>query len=339
LQGQRSCLLSCYNDYNQSEEALDKLIADFSEHPDFPETLYWIAERYRWAREYEQAKNLYEQVMQDYPDSVYASRAELGLSTANFMSIFISQGDDQAEEALDKMVADFNDHPDLAKTIFVIGELYYNNALGNAKEGLTDQAEANFARTISVWERIITQLPESKLTILQDAYYFAAACYRRLGEYEKAIQYWQKIVDDWPDYQYAWSAQCLIGECYEKLRNSGTISQSEANPEIEQAYKAVIEKYPDCSLVGHACLKLAQPNFAKGRWAEAATYFELFLEKAPEDPRRVNVLYDLGRAYEQMGELNLAAEVYRIFIETANPGDSRVKTVKAELEKLEGVKK
>jgi len=63
-------------------------------------------------------------------------------------------------------------------------------------------------------------------------------------------------------------------------------------------------------------------------------YFELFLEKAPEDQRRGDVLYDLGRAYEEMGELDAAVQVYSAFIEIADPDDPRVKGVEARLEEL-----
>jgi hypothetical protein len=48
------------------------------------------------------------------------------------------------------------------------------------------------------------------------------------------------------------------------------------------------------------------------------------------------VLYDLGSTYEKMGELGLAEEMYRIFIEMADPNDLRIKTIKAVLEKLGG---
>ena len=40
-----------------------------------------------------------------------------------------------------------------------------------------------------------------------------------------------------------------------------------------------------------------------------------------------------------MGELGLAAEMYRLFIEIADPNDARIKDVKEELEKLEGARK
>ena len=93
-------------------------------------------------------------------------------------------------------------------------------------------------------------------------------------------------MDDWPNYKYAWSAQYLIGNCYEKLRDSGSLPEAEANPRIEQSYKAVVDKYPDCALVANACLKLGRLNLKRGQRMEAAMYFELFLETArPTDPR------------------------------------------------------
>jgi hypothetical protein len=40
-----------------------------------------------------------------------------------------------------------------------------------------------------------------------------------------------------------------------------------------------------------------------------------------------------------MGELSLAAEMYRIFIEMVDPNDQLIKTLKAGLKKLEGATK
>jgi len=112
------------------------------------------------------------------------------------------------------------------------------------------------------------------------------------------------------------------------------LSESEANPKIEHAYKAVVEKYPDCTSVKDASLKLGWLNFKKGRWTEAVGYFELCLEKYPEKYRPPHVLYALGRAYEEIGQLDKAAQAYHEFIKSIDPSDPRIETVKARLEKL-----
>jgi TolA-binding protein len=106
------------------------------------------------------------------------------------------------------------------------------------------------------------------------------------GKYEKAITNYQKVVDNCPDYQYAWSAQYLIGSCYEKLKYYNSLPESEADPKIEQAYKSVVENYPDSAMVPSASLKLGYLDLKRGQKIEAAIYFELFLATArPNDPR------------------------------------------------------
>jgi len=79
-----------------------------------------------------------------------------------------------------------------------------------------------------------------------------------LGEYEKAVEYYEKIVSEWPDYKFADIAQCLVGDYLQKLMNSGKLSPMEAEPRIEQAYLAVIENYADSSSAATAYLRMAQ---------------------------------------------------------------------------------
>jgi len=72
---------------------------------------------------------------------------------------------------------------------------------------------------------------------------------------------------------------------------------------------------------------------------DAAAYFELFLQNYPEDKRQSQVLYGLGRTYEEMGEPEAAVFYYGEFIRMADSNDPRIKSVKARLEKLEGAEK
>jgi tetratricopeptide (TPR) repeat protein len=82
--------------------------------------------------------------------------------------------------------------------------------------------------------------------------------------------------------------------------------------------------------------------FRSAQWADAAHYFEVFVQidngRAPNHVL-INALYDLGKTYELMGNLDVAVEMYHVFIEIADPNDTRIRTVQAELEKFEGAKK
>ena len=287
--------------YAEAEETIDRFAADFAEHPAVPGALYWFAKHLDAAGKYKQARDIYQHVAWQYPDSPLATKALIGLYKVDALS-FIESGDDSAaRKVLDNLIADFSDKPELAETVFTVGEKYYYQATSKRKNNRTEQAKECYAKALAAWQRIITELPIEP-TYTAHAYYFCAACHRRLGEHREAIECFQEFVNEWPDHQYAWSAQCLIGECYEKLRDFGGLSEAEANPKIEQAYQAVVENYGDCCLFGHACVKL-------------------------------------GQTYERMGNLDLAAEMYRVFIETADAKDPRINGVKARLAKVQGEKK
>jgi tetratricopeptide (TPR) repeat protein len=315
-----------------AQAAVDRLLTNFNDNPLIARAIHDTAWEYRKSGNYGRANELDQYVIDHWPGDVQVMWAKMDMAKTD-----IGLGNDAAaEKTIDILITDFNDNPELPTAIFMLGEEYYNKAFNIKGDPNSPDAkpEEYYRKALAVWERIIQKLPPSPTT--PQAYWCSAVVYsQELGEYQKGIEYYQQVVDNWPDYQYAWHAQFFVGMYYEKLRDSGGIPESEANPKIEQAYKAVVEKYPDSNSSPHAALKLGQLNFNRGQWADAAKYFEIFLEKAPEDQRQVDVLYDLGRAYEKMGELSLAAEMYRIFIEMAAPNDLRIKDVKARLIKLE----
>ena len=277
-----SCIDS--NDVNDAavDAEVDKLLHTFADQPTLPRRVYYIGNHYRKKDKYNRAIHFYQLVGEKWPKDDFAltSRVEIG-------KIHIQLGEDEAVTAvIDKMITDFNDHTRLPVAVFKIGEEYYYKAADGGAD-LNSKAEAKdyYRKAKGVWERIITESANTNAEVTKDAYYFIAVCLRRTGRYEEAIAYYQTVVDNWPNYKYAWSAQCLIGECFERLQESGVLPEAEAEPIIELAYKQVIENYPECSLAGHACLKLAEMELKKGRNLEAAVYYELFLTLAPSDPR------------------------------------------------------
>lgn len=175
----------------------------------------------------------------------------------------IGSGDDSSVlPVVDKLVADFNGQPGLAEALWQMSQEYYNKAVRKYREGLKEQATDYYRKAITLKEKIIQELPFSDL--VPKAYYTAAVIYsQELHEYKKGIEYYQKVVDNWPDYRYAADAQYSIGRYYERLRSSGGMSAAEANPKIEAAYQAVVEKYPDSDEAKYAPQKLEQMRHKK----------------------------------------------------------------------------
>ncbi|MCK4787228.1 MAG: tetratricopeptide repeat protein, partial [Desulfobacteraceae bacterium] len=271
--------------------AVDELSADFADHPKLAGEVYALADDCCLLKRYEDARQLWQRVVDNYPDSndVIVMKSRIGIIKAD-----INLGDDPNVLAdVNELIADYSDYPRLPWAVFVLGEEYYNRALSDANEGLVAEARNNFQKTVVVWERIINELPASSWT--PRIYYGSAVVLsQELGQYAKGIEYYQHIVDNWPDYKYAWHAQYFVGMYYERLLRAGGITESEANPLIEQAYTAVVENYPDSKSAPTAARNLGRINFNKKQWGGAAYYFELFLQKSDNNQALRYVVSPLG---------------------------------------------
>jgi TolA-binding protein len=231
--------------HTEAQVAIDRFVSDFLDHPASPGVLYWFAKEFEVSKTYDKAKSTYQEVISRYPAASHALKAELKVPKMDVLSLIEAGNDGAAETVVDSLIVDFREHTDLPEEIFTIGEKYYTKAFKYEKQGLKAEAIDCFRRALTVWEKIITQLPPSAPNTAR-AYSFAADCYRRLGQHQKAIEYYQRVVDDWPDHEYAWNALFRVGRTYENLKTLGITSKSEADPKIKAAYEQLLKKYPDC---------------------------------------------------------------------------------------------
>jgi tetratricopeptide (TPR) repeat protein len=233
-----------------ADAAIEKLLANYSEHKQIANAVNMLADECSMLKKYDRAFELYKYVIDYRPEDESAMRSEMEIAETNVLSLIESGDNTAAQEALDIFIADFNGHPALPEAVFMVGEQYYNLAFKNENKGLAAESEDNFQKTIAIWERIITELPPSGET--PRAYYFSAVCYRRMDQYEQAIEYYQKVVSDWPDYERVWNAQFLIAQCFDKLARLGSIPKADAAPIIRQACEKVIINYPNSKAVNAA---------------------------------------------------------------------------------------
>lgn len=358
------------------ETAVETLVGDYTNHEDIPAAVCNIAQHYHRLAKYQEAKYCYQYTIANWPDHEYAAWARQGLAELyaaeptdtpdeRFEMLAqidqaksnIAQGDPNAAQAvIDILLTDHPGNPRLPEAIYDIAKHCVDSAVYEmgadlhqyvlqmwpdhpkviwARMGLAESYAAlgNAEAAKGTTNQMLASLPQTD-PFKPDAVWTAAHVYFQLQNYEQAIQYFQQILDDWPDCKYAWSAQSWIGECYEKLKSTGSFPQPQADPLIETAYCKVIENHPNCPLIGHASLKLAYLTAEQTRWPEATAYFELFIEATPDDIRVPYVLYDLGRAYENANEPNLAISSYAQFIEATDPNSPIAEELKARFPQL-----
>lgn len=223
--------------YSDASAAIDKLVKDFSRYGDLPETLYWTGVKYEEYGRYDSAKNLYALVVQQYPDCGYADKARFLAAKMNIFLLIESGKDTEAANVLDWLIADFNGHPDLAHTIFEVGEKYFVDATA------VDYRE----KAIVALEKAMGKLQSDSLPQWAlELYVCAADCYVEVKDYRSTIRCYKKVVMHWPDYEYAWHMQFMIGRYYQDMSERGDIGKSEADSETKGAYERLLEKYPEC---------------------------------------------------------------------------------------------
>ena len=244
------------------EAAVARLTAEYANRKEVVEVLDFLGSRSAETGRDDKAQVLYQHLVSKYPDHelVPIAKSKLG-------RILIRRGDEaDAEVLFQKMMKDYANHPRLAEAIDLMAEGYLDQGIALEKAEAKRVGSAEYAkivreqgrseavknccrRAIEKWQIIIEKLPPT-VPQAAKAWYFTGVAYRRhLGDAEKAIPYYQKVVETWPDYQYAWSAQSMLALCYETLVRSGKMTKQEAEPKIEQAHKAVVEKYPDHPVV------------------------------------------------------------------------------------------
>jgi tetratricopeptide (TPR) repeat protein len=267
LEAQKGVVMMCIwlNDDAQIVAAFAKLNEDFSgDVQGYPRTLYDIARRYEMVDRFADAKSLYEQIMELCPDldahGSYASRARLGVPKNEIFSYIEAGDDDSAFAALDELLADFAGHEYVPAVVFRVAEQYYKRATNMRYAAAAGQTQQRLQNALAIWEFMFDDFPDADL-ILQ-AHYYAAGCYRRLGEYQKSTASYETVYagyshcepDAEPGYIMAWNSLFLQGRNYEALKESGgiSISKAEADQKIKAAYQQLLDRYPDCPATGHA---------------------------------------------------------------------------------------
>jgi len=111
-------------DYNEAQAEVAKLASDYKDDPNLPWTLNIIADHYTWVSKYEQAKEVYRQVIQKDPNNPYAGKARMGIARADALSLIGSKSYTDAQVAVEKMKGDFGDNPDLPEVLYQVAQQF-----------------------------------------------------------------------------------------------------------------------------------------------------------------------------------------------------------------------
>jgi len=326
------------NDEPNSLAAIDNLIIDFADRNDLASAVYDLAVRVDSQNNHNMnstTEAICLKVIDNFPDSSQSTFSEIIISRMNIVSLIDSNDEPNAINSIDQFVEKFKDHQKTPEFTFDIAQRYYNKA--RSKDD-ANEIEEYYLKSVYVREKIINELPVSDFT--PQAIYTAAVIYsQELGEYEKGIDYFEAVAVNWPEYEYAWHAQYFVGMYSERLKRSSDVDDPELDEQIEQAYKAVLENYPVSKSAKRSALRLAQINYHREDWSQAAVYSELYRAEymaAESLENQLSILKTLASIYEKIGDNKLAVEAYVEMIQyIADENDPRINPLLLKIDELE----
>ena len=207
--------------------------------PELASELYWVACGYEEKDKREQAKQMYERVVKDCPGTDEAGRAALDIRRRILCDVLDSGDVNSAYTLLDTFIADFKQNYYAGDCLgrVVIG--CYKRAVELREQKQPEKAMRYREISANIWERI----QKDNLQVISDLaylYFYVAINYHEMGRWADAINNYQKVLEDWPDFEHACGINAAIAACYESLRDKEGVPKEGINPLIEEAYKAVL---------------------------------------------------------------------------------------------------
>ncbi len=238
------------NDPNAAQQAIDLLVSGFTGHCYLPEVLSTIARKWQDRGRFQQAKLTYEQIIQQDPTNPRADQARLDARKCQVLSDIEAGSDSAAQAGIDSLVADYTNHPGLPWVLNQIAQKYQNKYWQLEGQGRHTDADDKMQKSLVILEMIINQLPAS--TAVPVACDVAGEYYRTQEDYVRSLVYYERIVNDYPDYYKVWNALFMVAQNISSIEQLGVISSSEAELQIKAAYKQIVERYPGCPAAKHA---------------------------------------------------------------------------------------
>lgn len=300
------------------DQAFEVILAEYSAAGSFldADKLSMFAECYQVCDFYGRSIELYQQMLNSASDKEQQFRAHVGIGKSSALL----GNDAKVNDTLGILRADFAEHEKLGWAIFIIGEEYYKKAFPDGYETPNEEQRKAIDKCLAIWKGIIESMPGCDHEA--EAYVFSGVCYMKLEQYQKALDYFRKVIQDCPECrQMRASAYSSYGHCLQKMVNIGLVSAEVVDTQIEESYKVVLEEYPDYKYRSTICNMLGEFYLDKQWWQDAINHYSSLL--GGEDIPQALALYHLGRCYEEIGDIPNAIKSYTDFLELEISSSSR----------------
>ncbi len=293
-------------DEDGASAAMESLRVGFADDKQLPGQVYDIGEYYRNRKKYAHARGVYQSVIDDWPGT---GKAMWSAQKCIVMDIDLSAGDPNHPppeippdilQAIDNLIVDCNDLPQLARAVFYLGEEYYLLGMGGSSRRV-EKYRDYFKNAIRIWEIAINDTAFEK-TYTPFAYYMCAHCCEQTGQVDKAITYYEKLTEDgYRHGKYAYRAPYRLGIIYRHLRDyEPCVYWFEQQRKLHSN-----EPLAERALYYQGLVYLKN---LKG-YRKAAEILQKYMDDYPEGESAKMVPYNLAACYRKTGDRAAAIDI------------------------------
>ncbi|MBF0484055.1 MAG: tetratricopeptide repeat protein [Candidatus Omnitrophica bacterium] len=249
-------------------------------------TLFWLGETYLKGSDYKQAEEMYKQVIDAYPDSIYAPQAYYSLG----WTYFVQNDYTKAQDIFEKILKKFPDNQLAEDAAFKIGEILYT--------------QKNYEKTTEHFIKYINTYPDSVKH--PEAYFYIGESFYYLNQPLDAVGYYAKSASLSYDNKTIFASKVSLGWCYLKL-GKYDLSEKNFNDALSFAQSKSIPA--DDVYLGLASLYSETNNVDK-----ALSAYSEIVNKYQDSPRVPEALLGRGNTYYQEQKYDAAIKDYRAII-------------------------
>ena len=171
-----------------------------------------------------------------------------------------------------KFIGDFPESPSLHEAKLYIAKCYYYR--GDYKKALESFAE-------------IERSGEGK-DILSETYHWLSIIYFQGKDFKEALNYAQKVIDDYPDSKFIWEAYYLIGSCNLEL---GRIEKA------EEIFNKIIAECAQEEVVNNTYSQILSIHLQKKEYDQIISLGGKYIKNFPKGTLLSKVHFYLGESY------------------------------------------
>ena len=160
----------------------------------------------------------------------------------------------------------------------------------------------DYARAITLLETLVSKTTDAQT---KDRYvYLIATCYRKQGQWGKAISHYQQVAKDQAS-TFKEISSYRIAKYYQEMKNF---------PSAIMEYEALLKNYPKSICAVEAQYQVAECYYNLKKYDEAIDNYKKFAEKYPQGSRSRMALYRVGYVYQEAQKFQEAYDQYQKLI-------------------------